>query len=204
VKLANYKNRIIDKKIDLYLETFGAILIEGPKWCGKTWTSMYHSNSEFLLANPNGNFNNKKLAQLNPDLILDGISPRLIDEWQEVPMVWDAVRGRVDANPNKGLFILTGSASVNKNDYIHSGTGRIAFFKNFYKLSKGDKATIYYKGKKYDYVLNDIYDVPKTGSVKLKKIETNKNLILITCTYQNKKMQSVYVFKLISEGDSNE
>jgi LPXTG-site transpeptidase (sortase) family protein len=86
----------------------------------------------------------------------------------------------------------------------HSGTGRIAFFKNFYKLSKGDKATIYYKGKKYDYVLNDIYDVPKTGSVKLKKIETNKNLILITCTYQNKKMQSVYVFKLISEGDSNE
>ncbi|MBQ8142449.1 MAG: ATP-binding protein [Bacilli bacterium] len=126
VKLANYKDRIIDKKIDLYLETFGAILIEGPKWCGKTWTSMYHSNSEFLLANPNGNFNNKKLAQLNPDLILDGISPRLIDEWQEVPMVWDAVRGRVDANPNKGLFILTGSASVNKNDYIHSGTGRIA------------------------------------------------------------------------------
>lgn len=85
----------------------------------------------------------------------------------------------------------------------HSGTGRIAFFKNFYKLSKGDKATIYYKGKEYNYILDNIYDVPKTGSVKLKKLESKKNLILITCTYQNKKMQSVYIFKLINEGDNN-
>jgi len=129
MKLKNYLERIIDKKIELYLETFGAILIEGPKWCGKTWTSKYHSNSEFLLADPKGNFNNKKIAQLNPDMILDGDSPRLIDEWQEVPMVWDAVRGRVDVDPDKGLFILTGSSTVNKNTYIHSGTGRIAHLK---------------------------------------------------------------------------
>jgi LPXTG-site transpeptidase (sortase) family protein len=86
----------------------------------------------------------------------------------------------------------------------HSGTGRIAFFKDFYKLSKGDSATIYYKGKKYSYILETIYDVPKNGTVKLKNLKSKKNLILITCTYQNKKMQSVYIFKLVDEGDNNE
>lgn len=128
MKLANYKDRIIDKKIDLYLETFGAILIEGPKWCGKTWTSMYHSNSEFLLANPNGNFNNKKLAQLNPDLILDGISPRLIDEWQEVPMVWDVVRDRVDANPNNCSYVV---CSLKKVRLRFENTKIVNLFMNY-------------------------------------------------------------------------
>ena len=126
MELENYKERIIDKIIKEYLSTFGAILIEGPKWCGKTWTSMHHSKSEFLLASPKGNFNNKKIAELNPDMILDGENPRLIDEWQEVPSVWDAIRGRVDMNNTKGQFILTGSATIDKNRYIHSGTGRIA------------------------------------------------------------------------------
>ena len=126
MKLDNYKNRIVDNILDVYLDTFGAVLIEGPKWCGKTWTSKYHSNSEFLLADPKGNFNNKKLAMLNPELVLNGDKPRLIDEWQEVPSMWDAVRGKVDENIEKGQFILTGSATVNKDKYIHSGTGRIA------------------------------------------------------------------------------
>ena len=92
----NYRKRIIDNILDIYLKTFGAVLIEGPKWCGKTWTSKYHSNSEFLLSDPKGNFNNKKLAMVNPDLALVGDKPRLIDEWQEVPSIWDAVRGKVD------------------------------------------------------------------------------------------------------------
>ena len=142
MKLENYKDRIIDKKIDLYLETFGAILVEGPKWCGKTWTSKHHSNSQFLLADPIGDFNNKRIAQLNPDMVLDGDFPRLIDEWQEVPQIWDAVRGRVDENPNKGLFILTGSTAVNKSSYIHSGTGRIAHIRmrpmSLFELKKSD------------------------------------------------------------------
>lgn len=142
MKLENYKDRIIDKKIDLYLETFGAILVEGPKWCGKTWTSKHHSNSQFLLADPSGDFNNKKIAQLNPDMVLDGDFPRLIDERQEVPQIWDAVRGRVDENPNKGLFILTGSTAVNKSSYIHSGTGRIAHIRmrpmSLFELKKSD------------------------------------------------------------------
>lgn len=126
MEIKEYKKRIVDTKIQSYLELFGAILIEGPKWCGKTWTSKYNSNSEFLVASPSGNFNNKKLALINPELALNGKIPRLIDEWQEVPSLWDAVRDRIDESSTKGQFILTGSASINKDDYIHSGTGRIA------------------------------------------------------------------------------
>ena len=121
-----YKKRVIDDTIKEYLEIFGALLIEGPKWCGKTWSGSNASKSEFLLADPRNNFNNKQIALLNPDLVLNGDNPRLIDEWQEVPSLWDAVRGRVDTNPKKGQFILTGSAAVDKSKYIHSGTGRIA------------------------------------------------------------------------------
>lgn len=124
-----YKPRIIDKAIEIDLDIFPAILIEGPKWCGKTWTSKYNCKSEFLLADPKGNFNNKKIAELNPDLALDGDNPRLIDEWQEVPAIWDAVRGRVDMSNKRGQFILTGSTTIDKNRYIHTGTGRIARLK---------------------------------------------------------------------------
>ena len=129
MKLDNYKKRIIDEKVELYLKTFGAILIEGPKWCGKTWTSLCHSNSEFFIADSKGNFNNKKLAMMSADLALNGENPRLIDEWQEVPAIWDAVRSKIDLSNKKGQFILTGSATINKSNYIHSGTGRIAHLK---------------------------------------------------------------------------
>ena len=129
MKLDNYKKRIMDSILDVYINTFGAVLIEGPKWCGKTWTSKYHSNSEFLLADSKGNFNNKRLAMLNPELALFGEKPRLIDEWQEVPSIWDAVRSKVDETIEKGQYILTGSATVNKDKYIHSGIGRIAKLK---------------------------------------------------------------------------
>lgn len=122
----DYRPRIIDKKIDEYLSAFGALCIEGPKWCGKTWTSAYHSNSEIYLGDPGGGFQNRKLAELDPSLILDGDSPRLIDEWQEVPPVWDAVRYRVDQTAQKGQFLLTGSATPNHKGILHSGAGRIA------------------------------------------------------------------------------
>ena len=129
LKPKDYMPRLIDSKIQDLLLVAGAVSIEGPKWCGKTWTSKYHSNSEFLLADPNGNFNNKRLALLNPELALVGQKPRLIDEWQEVPSIWDAVRGKVDETIEKGQYILTGSATVNKDKYIHSGAGRIARLK---------------------------------------------------------------------------
>lgn len=124
--MENYKARIIDKKIDKYLSVFGAICIEGPKWCGKTWTSSYHSNSEIYIGDPSGNFQNRQLAQMSPSLVLEGEIPRLIDEWQEVPPLWDAVRYKVDQIPKKGQFILTGSATPNHKGILHSGAGRIA------------------------------------------------------------------------------
>ena len=124
--MENYKARIIDKKIDKYLSVFGAICIEGPKWCGKTWTSSCHSNSEIYIGDPSGNFQNRQLAQMSPSLVLEGEIPRLIDEWQEVPPLWDAVRYKVDQIPKKGQFILTGSATPNHKGILHSGAGRIA------------------------------------------------------------------------------
>lgn len=122
----DYIPRIIDKKIDEYLESFGALCIEGPKWCGKTWTSSYHSNSEIFIGDPAGNFQNRQLAELSPELVLEGKTPRLVDEWQEVPPIWDAVRYKVDQTGEKGQFILTGSATPNHKGILHSGAGRIA------------------------------------------------------------------------------
>ena len=121
-----YRPRIIDNKIEEYLGVFGALCIEGPKWCGKTWTSSFHSRSEIYLGDPAGNFQNRNLAELSPDLVLQGDPPRLIDEWQEVPPLWDAVRFHVDQSSEKGLFILTGSSTPNHKGILHSGAGRIA------------------------------------------------------------------------------
>lgn len=91
-----YKRRIIDSTIERYLQVSGAICIEGPKWYGKTWTSAFHSNSEFLVGDPANNFSNRQLAELNPSLISQGETPRMIDEWQEVPSIWEATRTEVD------------------------------------------------------------------------------------------------------------
>lgn len=121
-----YKPRIIDKKIEEYLSIFGAVCIEGPKWCGKTWSSSYHSKSEIMLGDPEGNFQNRRLAEMAPSLVLEGATPRLIDEWQEVPPIWDAVRHKVDQKSEKGQYILTGSATPNHKGILHSGAGRIA------------------------------------------------------------------------------
>ncbi|MBS6396795.1 MAG: ATP-binding protein [Clostridiales bacterium] len=122
----NYRQRIIDHTIEKYLSAFGAVCVEGPKWCGKTWTSSYHSKSEIYIGDPAGNFQNRQLAELSPALILEGQVPRLIDEWQEVPPIWDAVRYEVDQRAKKGQFILTGSATPNHKGIMHSGAGRIA------------------------------------------------------------------------------
>lgn len=121
-----YKPRIIDRQVEEYLSAFGAVCVEGPKWCGKTWTSSYHSKSEIYIGDPAGNFQNRQLAELSPALVLEGEMPRLIDEWQEVPPLWDAVRYKVDQSAQKGQFILTGSATPNHKGILHSGAGRIA------------------------------------------------------------------------------
>lgn len=120
-----YKKRIIDQTIETYLKISAAICIEGPKWCGKTWTSAFHSKSEFLVGDPYNAFSNRQLAELNPSLVLQGETPRLIDEWQEVPSLWDATRAEVDSRNKKGQIILTGSSTPKTKGILHSGAGRI-------------------------------------------------------------------------------
>ena len=127
-KIANetkYKKRIADSLIERYLKIFGAICIEGPKWCGKTWTSSFHSKSEYLVGDPTSNFSNRLFAEIEPYKVLEGETLRLIDEWQEVPSLWDATRGFVDSKSEKGQIILTGSSTPQEKGILHSGTGRI-------------------------------------------------------------------------------
>jgi hypothetical protein len=126
MRTQDYLPRIIDKAVESHLTTFGAVCIEGAKWCGKTWTANIHSNSSIYIGDPAGNFQNKSLAEIDPKLALDGDSPRLIDEWQEVPEIWDAVRFEVDQRGSKGQFILTGSATPAQKGILHSGAGRIS------------------------------------------------------------------------------
>ena len=121
-----YIPRIIDAAVDRYLATMGAVCVEGPKWCGKTWTSSFHSHSEIMIGDPANNFQNRTLAEISPAIVLDGDTPRLIDEWQEVPSLWDAVRHTVDQRDKKGQFILTGSATPKRKGVLHSGAGRIS------------------------------------------------------------------------------
>lgn len=120
-----YRERIIDDIVKSKLASFGAICIEGPKWCGKTWTALNHSNSVVYIGDPHNNFQNRLLAEVDPSIVLDGLNPRLIDEWQEVPSLWDAVRFEVDKTKYKGQFILTGSSTPKSFGVLHSGTGRI-------------------------------------------------------------------------------
>lgn len=129
MNIENYKNRLIEIKLDNYLKVFGAVCIEGPKWCGKTWTAVKRSESQIYLGDSTDNFQNRELALINPNLIFEGSIPKLIDEWQEVPSLWDAVRSRVDFDTRKGQFILTGSATPNKKGVLHSGIGRIGTLK---------------------------------------------------------------------------
>ena len=121
-----YLPRIIDKVVENHLKTFGAVCLEGPKWCGKTWTANMHSNSSIYLGDPAGNFQNRSLAKIDPKLVLEGNTPKLIDEWQEVPELWDAVRFEVDQRGITGQFILTGSATPARKGIMHSGAGRIS------------------------------------------------------------------------------
>jgi uncharacterized protein len=120
-----YKKRVIDAIIQEKLSTYGALLIEGPKWVGKTWTAYFHSKSSFFVGDPSKNFQNRDFASIDPLFVLNGEQPRLIDEWQEVPSLWDAVRFQVDQTPKKGQYILTGSVIPPQYGVLHSGTGRI-------------------------------------------------------------------------------
>ncbi len=121
----DYLQRTTDKLLKLNLDAFGAVLIEGPKWCGKTTTAGMQANSVLRLQDPDTREALLATAAVKPSLLLKGETPRLIDEWQVAPVLWDAVRTAVDMRNEVGQFILTGSNSVDKSAIMHSGTGRI-------------------------------------------------------------------------------
>ena len=121
-----YLHRIADKVLDTALETSGAVLIEGPKWCGKTRTAEKKAASVIYLQDPDNTDSYLKAADTKPSLLLKGDNPRLIDEWQMAPVLWDAVRFAIDQRGESGLFILTGSAVPKDGVVQHTGTGRIS------------------------------------------------------------------------------
>lgn len=128
-----YKARIADALLAEKLSYMGAVLVRGAKWCGKTTTAKQIAKSSVLLADARKGAANRQLAQQRPDRLLQGMFPRLIDEWQEVPSLWDAVRATVDEVGGRGMFVLTGSAvppqvdeEAKSREIRHTGTGRIA------------------------------------------------------------------------------
>lgn len=125
-----YLPRLIDRRIDEYLKVFGALSVEGPKWCGKTWTSFKHSNSSVFLDDEE----TKERALLDLELILNEDKPELIDEWHLIPKIWDKVRRKCDEDSKKGKYILTCSTELNderKKEVFHSGAGRIGKIKMY-------------------------------------------------------------------------
>lgn len=126
--MKEYKNRIVDEILAKKLKGKGAVLIQGPKWCGKTTTAEQISNSILYMAKSDEKEQNKILADINPSLLLEGDVPRLIDEWQVAPKLWDAARYEIDHRNAEGQFIFTGSSvPANMDDVIHTGTGRFAW-----------------------------------------------------------------------------
>ncbi len=124
-----YLPRVADGILAEYLKSFGAVCVEGPKWCGKTWTARHHAQSACMIADPTDNFAVRRLVELDTNFAFQGKKPHLIDEWQEFPALWDATRFHVDQKSEAGQFILTGSSTPSEKGIMHTGTGRIASFR---------------------------------------------------------------------------
>ena len=125
-----YKKRIVDTLLNRKLEGIGAVLIEGPKWCGKTTCAEQKAKSIVYMNDPKKSSMYMQLAKMSPQTLLEGESPKLIDEWQLAPSLWDTIRFEVDHRDGEGFFILTGSAVPARTDEIqHTGTGRFARIK---------------------------------------------------------------------------
>lgn len=128
--MERYKIRIADEILEDKLDAMGCVLIEGPKYCGKTTLACQHAKSVLYMADPETRTQNMILAQTNIARLLEGPTPRLIDEWQLAPQLWDAVRNTVDRRNEDGQFILTGSAvPPDSNEIFHSGTGRMSWLR---------------------------------------------------------------------------
>ena len=167
--MEEYKNRIADEILAKKLKGKGAVLIQGPKWCGKTTTAEQISKSKLYMTKPDEKEQNLTMADINPSLLLQGDAPRLIDEWQVSPKLWDAVRYEIDHRNAEGQFILTGSSVPAKMDEVtHSGTGRFAWL-----LMR--PMSLYESGESTGQVsLKDLFDETKkiegTNKLDLEKI----------------------------------
>ena len=126
--MKEYRDRIVDDMLKDKLESKGAVVIEGPKWCGKTTTAMQVAGSILRMDEPSKREANIQMAEIDPGRLLKGNAPRLIDEWQIAPKLWDAARYEVDTRGEEGQFILTGSAvPIESREITHSGTGRFTW-----------------------------------------------------------------------------
>jgi predicted AAA+ superfamily ATPase len=121
-----YLKRVADKLLELRLEAFGAVQIKGPKWCGKTTTAEQYAKSVLKMQDPDKREAYLATVRTKPSILLKGETPRLIDEWQVAPVLWDAVRNAVDERRDRGQFILTGSTVIEDSEIMHTGTGRIS------------------------------------------------------------------------------
>lgn len=129
-----YLSRVCDTELSQKLESFGAVHIVGPKWCGKTTTAKQKAKSYIEMQDPDKRDMYIQTAKIKPSNLLVGENPRLIDEWQIAPNLWDAVRVSVDRRNEEGLYILTGSNAIDKSEIMHTGTGRIDTL-NMYPMS---------------------------------------------------------------------
>lgn len=153
----DYIERVCDNELELKLEAFGAVHIVGPKWCGKTTTAKQYAKSFIEMQDPDKRETYIETAKIQPSNLLKGENPRLIDEWQIAPNLWDAVRVSVDRRNEEGLYILTGSNSIDKSNIMHTGTGRIDSL-NMYPMSL-------YESKE------------SNGTVSLKDLFNNPNIL---------------------------
>lgn len=168
IQKIDYRPRLIDAKVKEALEKSGAICIEGPKWVGKTWTANFFAKSSFFVGGYARAFNNRTLAIEQPELALAGLTPHLIDEWQEVPQLWDAVRFAVDGRGKNGQFIITGSSVPKREGIMHSGAGRIMRLRMrpMSLLESGDSSGLISIKEMFE----GIFPTKMTGEVSLKDL----------------------------------
>jgi len=172
---SKYLKRVIDDILKERLEMIGAIVIVGPKWCGKTTTAEQHAKSVLKLQDPDKSKSYLQLAEIKPSLLLKGETPRLIDEWQMAPVLWDAVRTSVDNLNEVGLYILTGSTSVQENEIMHSGTGRIN------KLTMRPMSLFESKESNGKISIIDLFNSPNMNIDGIKSELSIENLIFASC-----------------------
>ncbi len=170
-----YLVRNIDSELESYLEAFGAILITGPKWCGKTTSASMKAKSILKLQDPDKSQGYLLTAQTKPSLLLEGDKPRLIDEWQMAPVLWDAIRTSVDDLRTEGLYILTGSTVVDESKIMHTGTGRIA------RLMMYPMSLFESKESNGSISLKQLFNDKNYNIDGLKSNLTIENLIYATC-----------------------